>query len=243
MPARKLTAKELELDYFRIYKVKIIKPKEDVDMELQGQFDNGVPKKFLLGNLEYFAVRAAKEAEPLHDKNAHLTWYSGKQSRVEMRRVVRVWVDNQFGSTELRLKYDENAKDAPGLLVPTEKIERLSAFPETLDHYKLYKVQEGAKFDQRTLRLKDQFLSDTVVLGMPKWFAVPVHKRRGKEEHVIQNRRGAHLVIYDITPQSELRKELTLSNQFGKKIKVSLMQSVMLAAPSRKIRWNPEQPR
>jgi hypothetical protein len=221
-----MTAKELKLDYFKIYDVKNVRAAGAVT--LKGQFDRAA-QKFELALLDFFANPVAKNAEPLYDRNAHLAWYRGVQGREPMRRVL---VDNQFGRAELRLL------GAAGLLVPTEKIERGSAFPEALDHYKVYAVAEGAKSPQRELKLQDQFGRDEVRLGVPQFFAVPVAKKRGEKVFPIRNSR-AHLVIYAITPR-DLQKNLTLKNQFSSAIKVSVVRSVMLAAPSLKVEWKQE---
>ena len=220
-----MTAKELRLDYFKIYDVKNVKA--EGSMTLKGQFDK-VAQRFELALLDFFANPVAKNAEPLYDQNAHLTWYRGIHGREPARRVV---VDNQLGRAELKIL------GGAGLLVPTEKVERGSAFPKTLDHYKLYTVAEGAQAPRCQLKLRDQFGNDRVKVGVPRFFAVPVLKRRGDKVFPIQNDR-AHLVIYSITSR-EAEKTLTLKNQFGGARRVSVVRSVMLAAPSLKVGWEP----
>lgn len=65
---------------------------------LQVQFDKqGL--KMQLALLDFFANPVAKNAEPIYDKNAHLTWYRGVQPPEPMRAVI---LENQFGKFEIR---------------------------------------------------------------------------------------------------------------------------------------------
>jgi hypothetical protein len=122
-----MTAKELKLDYFQIYDV--ANRQATGNIFLQGQFDKQ-RLRMQLALLDFFANPVAKNAEPIYDKNAHLTWYrGGVQPPEPMRAVI---LENQFGKFEIRTGRGE------GLLVPTQKKEPGSVFPTTLDHYKVY---------------------------------------------------------------------------------------------------------
>ena len=91
-----MTAKELKLDYFQIYDV--ANRQATGNVLLQGQFDSRL-LKMELALLDFFANPVAKNAEPIYDKNAHLTWYRGVQPSEPMRAVV---LENQFGKFEIR---------------------------------------------------------------------------------------------------------------------------------------------
>ena len=91
-----MTAKDLKLDYFQIYDV--ANRQATGNVLLQGQFDRRV-LKMDLGLLDFFANPVAKNAEPIYDKNAHLTWYRGVQPPEPMRAVI---LENQFGKFEIR---------------------------------------------------------------------------------------------------------------------------------------------
>ena len=123
-----MTAKELKLDYFKFYDV--ANREVDGDVLLRGQFDQR-PQKMRLRLLDYFANPVSKNNEPLYDKNAHLAWYRGVQPSEPPRRVV---LENQFG------KFDIRTGTGYGLLVPTQKVEPGSVFPNELDHYKVYRL-------------------------------------------------------------------------------------------------------
>jgi hypothetical protein len=114
-------------------------------------------------------------------------------------------------------------------------VESGSAFPKTLDHYKVYQVVDVGKIPDVTLKLRDQFGSSEARLERPLFFAVPVRKRHGTKEYPIQNER-AHLLIFGITPRN-VEKKITLRNQFAPGISVAVARSVMLAVPSIKHGW------
>jgi hypothetical protein len=218
-----MTAKELKLDYFKFYDVE--NREAQADLFLRGQFDRR-PQKMRLRLLDFFANPVSKNGEPLYDKNAHLAWYRGVQPPEPIRRVV---LENQFG------KFDIRTGTGYGLLVPTQKIERGSAFPEQLDHYKVYRLVDVEQVPNKVLKLRDQFGSAEVKLRLPLYFAVPVIKRHGNKTYPIHNDR-AHLLIFSITVR-DLKKSLKLRNQFANGTGVRVVRSLMLAAPSLKREW------
>jgi len=181
-----------------------------------------------LALLDFFANSVAKNAEPIYDKNAHLTWYRGVQPPEPMRAVI---LENQFGKFEIR------TSRGYGLLVPTQKVEPGSVFPKTLDHYKVYRLVDVEKIPDVTLKLRDQFGAHEARLRLPLYFAVPVRKRHDTKEHPIQNER-AHLLIFGITPR-DLAKKVTLRNQFTRGTPLAIVRSLMLAVPSIKHEWKP----
>jgi hypothetical protein len=221
-----MEARELRLDYFKIYDVED-RPAQ-ADILLQGQFDKRA-LKMRLALLDFFGNPVSKNGEPIFDKNAHLSWYRGAQAAEPMRRVV---VENQFG------KFDIRTGTGYGLLVPSQKVEAGSEFPKALDHYKVYRLVDVEQVPDVKLKLRDQFGSDEVALRLPMYFAVPVVKTFGEKKYPIQNPR-AHLLIFGITPRDSQRK-IVVRNQFARGITVPVVRSVMLAAPSLKIEWKPE---
>jgi len=218
-----MTAKELRLDYFQIYDV--ANREATGKVLLQGQFDER-PLKMELALLDFFANPVAKNAEPIYDKNAHLTWYRGVQPPEPMRAVV---LETQFGRFEIR------TGRAYGLLVPTQKVKSGSVFPKTLDHYKVYRLVDVERVPDVTLKLRDQFGASEARMRLPLYFAVPVRKRHEIKEYPIQNER-AHLLIFGITPR-DLQKKVTLRNQFTKGTSLAIVRSLMLAVPSIKREW------
>lgn len=220
-----MTAEELRLDYFKIYDLE--NREAEGDLLLRGQFDRR-PQKMRLRLLDYFANPVSKNGEALYDKHAHLGWYRGVQPPEPVRRVV---LENQFG------KFDIRTGTGYGLLVPTQKLERGSVFPEKLDHFKVYRLVDVERVPEATLKLRDQFGSDEVKLRWPLFFAVPVMKRHGNKSYPIHNER-AHLLIFSITTR-ELKKRIKLRNQLTPGAPARVVRSVMLAAPSIKLEWKP----
>ena len=220
-----MNAQELKLDYFKFYDVE---NRDAVgEVLLRGQFDRR-PQRMRLRLLDFFANPVSKNGESMYNKNAHLTWYRGVQPTEVMRRVA---LENQFG------KFDISTGTGYGLLVPTQKVEKGSAFPEELDHFKVYRLVDVEEVPSRVLKLRDQFGSDEVKLGLPLYFAVPVMKRHKEKDYPIHNA-SAHLLIFSITVR-EIQKNINLRNQFSKGISVNVVRSLMLAAPSLKREWEP----
>ncbi len=213
-----MTAKELKLDYFKFYDVE--SREADGDVLLRGQFDQR--KKIRLRLLDFFANPVSKNEEPLHDKNAHLAWYRGVQPPELPRRVV---LENQFG------KFDIRTGTGYGLLVPTQKVEQGSVFPNELDHYKVYRLLDVEEAPEKVLKLQDQFGSDEAKLRLPLYFAVPVTKRVGEKTYPTHNER---LLIFSITTR-DLQKTIKLRNQFARGTSVRVVRSLMLGAPSLKL--------
>lgn len=218
-----MEATKLKLDYFKFYDVENQAAKAEIS--LRGQFDRrAVP--MTVNVLDFFGNPVSKNGEPIYDRHAHLTWYRGLQPPEPMRHVLG---KNQFGRFDIRIA------DSLGLLVPTQKVVRGSAFPETLDHYKVYRVVQFEKVPTVTRELRDQFVSESVRIGPPVAFAVPVSKTHRPPATTIHNP-TAHLLIYQITPR-DFQKRIKLRNQFAKDASVRVVRSLFLAAPGLKLEW------
>jgi len=138
---------------------------------------------------------------------------------------------NQFGDQTLRIGAPEM------LLVPTHKIEKGSAPPERLDHFKCYRVLKGSPIG-RTVSLRDQFLrSAKVEVTEPLFFCVPVAKRYLKKVEAIHDEKS-HLTIYRISPRehSTSRKVRDQFDGYG----LTMLSTAMLAVPSLKLEWTAE---
>jgi hypothetical protein len=220
-----MTAKDLKLDYFQIYDV-VNKPAAGI-VQVRGQFDVR-PQKMQLALLDFFANPVANNGESLYDSDAHLAWYRGIQPPEPMRAVN---LENQFGKLKIR------TGTGNGLLVPTQKVEQGFRFPETLDHYKVYRLTYVEKVPEAALKLRDQFGASDVRLQVPLFLAVPVAKRHGTKQFPIQNER-VHLLICSMTAR-DIEKKVTLRNQFDKRPSVWTVRSVMLAVPGITLDWKP----
>jgi len=216
-----MTAKNLKLDHFQIYDVS--DEKAPFSVALKGQFDDKSQKSKLI-SLTGFANPVRKNDEPIYNRQAHLTVYNLYQSPEPTRAV---WLKNQFGKQKI---YTGNANI---LLSPAKKYRRGSTFPKKLDHYKVYRVINGKSIN-RTVKLRDQFGKSKVKVLTPYGFAVPVRKRHDGKTYPIHNKK-AHLVLYQITHHQQ-KESIKVRDQFGK-YKLDVFLSVLLAVPSKKIKW------
>jgi hypothetical protein len=217
-----MTAKELKLDYFKVYDIENNTLQDRV--LVQGQFDKD-PDRALLLFMNHFANAVSKNGEPIFNKNAHLTWYAIQQDFAEPTR--QIVAENQFGKQKFLIGR------ALFLLAPARKFETGSVAPKGLDHFKVYQVLEGQPVN-RTIKLQDQFGADEVRVGPPLLFATPVKKQHAGATVAITNPK-AHLVIYAITPRT-LQKTVEVSDQFVHR-RLHTLRSTWLAAPSLKSEW------
>jgi hypothetical protein len=217
---------EFQLDHFKVYAVKSQPASITAKILLRGQFDKE-PRSTSLGPLTYLANPVSKNGSKLIDKNAHLAWHTIKGGTEPKRSVT---LENQFGKGQVLLG------EAVYLAVPTEKVEKESALPKKLDHFKCYNVLEGKPLDKE-VSLDDQFDKQRAVKVLkPVLFCVPVMKVYGKQTTEIQNPRD-HLIVYDVAPKKYELTKKDLKNQFGK-WSVSVTESKMLAVPSKKLEWS-----
>ncbi|HEY6909693.1 MAG TPA: hypothetical protein VI356_10010 [Myxococcales bacterium] len=217
------TARELRLDYFRIYDIANVAAEAVV--QTKGQFDR-IASKGQLQALDLFGVCTMKNKEPLFDPGAHLTWYRLFQKTIETTRSVKI--RNQFGDATLAIGKVE------ALLCPAQKLEHGSEPPRNLDHFKVYRVVEYGKVPEEKVALKDQFFSQNTVVLVPDFFAVPVVKTVGRKQFPIANPRS-HLAIYR-TPFKAFKTETKARDQFGT-WPVQLLRAVALAVPTLKLSW------
>ena len=229
MRAYSVTAKDefgpaLKLDHFKFYTVDPVDARESVSV--MGQFDkDSVPAR--LTAIALFGNPVSKDGGKLINPMAHLTWYKLIQRLAEPKRAVEF--ENQFGRQEILIG------KPVALLVPTEKVERGSKFPEGLDHYKVYEVLESRPL-RRKVTLKDQFGGEEgITIGKTSFFAVPVMKKHGDKVHKIVNEKG-HLTIYALAPKKPYKLTKETSDQFGKH-KLAIVESAMLALPTVKLAW------
>ena len=217
-----MNAQELRLDYFTFYDV----ANQDAGyiVGLQGQFDK-TPEKVRLNYLNLFANPASKNGEPIYDKNAHFNWYDLYDPVPDPTRIVEY--ENQFGQQKLV------TGRSYALLAPAQKREKGSTFPEKLDHYKVYQVLQGEPVNQ-AVKLETQFGSGEAKIYYPAFFAVPVRKWWEGQTFGIHNEK-AHLVLYKIYP-APAEKTVVDRDQFGQRY-LQVFRSVLLAAPSVKLRW------
>ena len=215
----------LRLDHFKVYKQYLQTGLRRRRVKLKGQFDRSAVTGRIC-HMPYFANPVRKNRGRLVSKNAHLAFYELHGPKEPRRLVV---LRNQFGLQCLQIG------QAGFLLVPSQKVERGSAFPKRLDHYKAYQVLDGRGIDRDVL-LADQIdRQDRVEVTRPEWFCVPVAKAYANKTTRPANPR-AHLTFYTVTPRIHEAPK-TSRDQFGDH-KLLLATSVLLGVPTLKIDWD-----
>ena len=217
---------EFKLDHFRLYDVQPYF--SGATPTLRGQFD-GKDRPAVVGMLRQFANPVSKDGEAIKDKNSHFTIYDAQTTFPDPLRVVRV--QNQFGEQDLLIDH------LLFLLVPAQKMEPGLEFPDTLDHYKGYRVFSGPEVN-RTVSLVDQFgAEDGVLVLKPLVFCVPVVKKYGGAVYEIKNPQD-HLTIYQIVGKDYRMAKDVKDQFFPNPISLAIFRSPALAVPSLKLEWS-----
>jgi hypothetical protein len=211
------------LDHFKVYDVDSIPTLHPVILE--DQFDTLVVETGTLVKIDYFANPVNKNDEGIADPNAHLIWYRFIPTHAPV--TYKVMVTNQFGDQKLIVG------DPEYLLVPAEKIEPGSEFPELLDHYKCYPVKRYDPPINQFVSLDDQFGHEDVEVIKPVWFCNPCSKN---DEEIISE--VDHLVFYEITPRDKYFIDITAVDQFDT-YDLHVDSSRWLGVPTEKLAWSP----
>lgn len=182
----------------------------------------------VLGTKEFFSNPCRKDTFEIIDEFEHLTWYraTGRDTLLEVEYV------NQFGT------YTNTIDSAKYLLVPTAK--ETYPFPESLDHYKAYRIADPVSFD-RTVVLQDQFdimFGDLeyIVTLKPTYFLTPAIKNF---ETPSMFDPSTHYVAYEIFPQHYYGLiQVQTDDQFGEHF-LQVDSSKFLLVPTGKLRAEP----
>jgi hypothetical protein len=214
-------------EHFAVYEVQ--KVEVSFVVQLTDQLDPAA-KEAKLPALTHFANPTRKvhggTAAGIHQPDQHFTWYALEQGQAEPVRRVRF--GNQFG------QHTVDIRDPRFLLVPAQKTSHAgSAFPGSLDHYKCYEVvQVNAAPPLPVVILGDQFSSQSVQVGKPRFFCPPVKKeRQGEPPQEIKNKID-HLTVYDLPPLAHA-ESIKIKDQFGDR-PLDVVQKMMLVVPTEK---------
>jgi hypothetical protein len=166
-------------------------------------------------SLYQFAIPVSKKIdkhlEPIRDEYAHFNWYKITIGDDDFPNTVILY-RNQFTGGE---KPEKLVIGKPvGLLLPAEKIEKGSKFPDNLDHYLCYEIlkrSEGA-VPGKHAGLKGQFTNVTPFIVRPHFFCVPCSKDNKK----IKNEKD-HFVIYLLEKVEEFpeKEVINAKDQWG----------------------------
>lgn len=159
--------------------------------------------------------------------NNHLTWYraEGKNTFLTVEYV------NQFESKSV------NIDSVNYLLVPTQKLWNGHAPPESLDHYKAYRIMDPVEFPS-PIWLWDQFddymgLGDHIDILKPKYFLTPAMKNMEQMFDTV-----THYVAYEITPKRVFQLPVNTVDQFGAHL-LTVLNSDLLLVPTTKVSFGP----
>lgn len=195
-------------------------------------------KKDLIVTPEFlyqFAIPVSKKIgeEEFKKKNeyAHFNWYSIKISSSFPYTII--FYRNQFtGEEPSRLLIHEPV----GLLLPTEKCEKGSKFPEDLDHYLVYAInyRESLKLLQqfKKLELEGQYTKvSSKINPHADYFCVPCSKD-GKK--IVDE--NTHFVIYRLQEPDFLNKGIKVLDQWNKGDgkEINILWQTYLMVPSEK---------
>jgi hypothetical protein len=204
---------------------------EEREVKLQDQFET--KRTRVIKPLE-LCNPAKKNEEGVEDPTAHLTCYQIKDVKKQGKFVKHgVIVRNQFGETQ------PFSVIAPlTLCAPSEKNRIPSALQ--LDHYKCYAVKiprRASKFEEKGVRLEDQFETKETKVIKPVALCTPVNK---KEEGILDERN--HLTCYqikDVRRQNGFEKQsVSVHNQFGDG-SLDIVKPDTLCVPSEKTDLGP----
>jgi hypothetical protein len=156
----------------------------------------------------------------------HLTWYRA----VGRDTLLKVEYVNQFESTTVAIdsvKY---------LLVPTQK--QPHAPPESLDHYKAYRIKDPVGFDWPCV-LMDQFdslygMPESIYMLKPLYFLTPALKNMPPPMFDSVT----HYVAYEIFPKRFFPITVNTFDQFGTHV-LQVDTSKFLLVPTAKLRVTP----
>ena len=125
--------------------------------------------------------------------------------------------------------------DTTLLIVPAQK--QSHAFPNTLDHYKCYPVEEIFKQPESTVvTVDDQFnMPQEVIVKSPVYVCVPVKKTLPNGSTYAPVNQDNFLVIYDIEEQS-IETGIKIKDQFMQ-TGLRVIERVMLAVPGTELSW------
>jgi hypothetical protein len=209
------------LEHFKCYAARPATPFQPRRVGLVDQFGSG--RAQVVAPLE-LCTPVRKNREPFVNKTDHLKCYGIRQAGFRRRNVA---VRNQFGPAQLQVV-------APSRLCLPSLKTRLSvrrAPRNTLatDHFKCYSVR-GRPLRGKTPGLRDQFVGEQVVVGVPVLLCAPAQKNRVTVKHPVR-----HLVCYSIKARAPFRlRRVRVFNQFGVEV-LDVYQRRSLCVPSLKV--------
>jgi hypothetical protein len=222
-PAAQEKPPTFKLDHFKMYQITFIEGKKPVPVTVKDQITRK-PVSIEVKQMNAFLTPVEKNGEKRKDLSAHLSWYPYHREIKEHT----VQYANQFTGYKLKtLKVNEIA----ALMLPTEKIEKGSSFPEKLDHFLCYKVSAGSDHSKK-VTLVDQFQKVATEAKGPYFFCVPCSKN---DKPMING--ADHLAAYAVgsgplvNPEKNVK---SIKNQFGEQ-RIKVLRQLYLLVPTKKV--------
>jgi hypothetical protein len=209
VPTRKLSVEpppppDTMQNHFKTWQVE---PKDTlITVVVEDQF---MQDDITLDRIDFLSNPTRKDSFEIVDDFEHLTWYRahGRDTLLELE------YSNQFGTDIVRID------SVQYLLLPTAKEDY--PFPESLDHYKAYRIQDPVTFD-RTVELEDQF---DILYGAPEfietlkpiYFLTPALKNMPPPTPPMFDS-VTHYVAYEIFPERFFPLSVHTLDQFGEHV-------------------------
>lgn len=211
-----------KLDHFKVYEIRYLKGEKPKPVTVKDQITTE-PITIELKKMNSFLTPVEKNGEKIKDKSAHFSWYPYHRQIKEHT----VTYANQFTDYKFKeLKLTEIA----ALLLPTEKKEKGSMFPEKLDHFLCYKVSEGSDPPKKVI-LVDQFQKVKTEAKGPYFFCVPCSKNK----KAIINEKD-HLAVYSVGSGPFVKPDKNvknIKNQFGVH-RIKVLTQLYVLVPTKK---------
>jgi hypothetical protein len=151
-------------------------------------------------------ARKNREAT-VKNRRDHLRCYQTDESKAVGRTAL---LRNQYGP------FKASVREAVGLCVPSKKTDLTKAGgPKAptfkVDHFQCYAIRVSGKFQNRKVKLKDQFVTRTLEVKKPNRLCAPVNKNGEGIMHRVR-----HLACYEASTKPEVKRNIRVNNQFGK---------------------------
>jgi hypothetical protein len=223
---QKIPTPDLRKNHFKIWR--IVPQQFDRKVRVEDQF---MTDSIQLIGIDFLSNPVKKihgiDTFKITKPNNHLTWYRAEGKKT----FLSVQYNNQFESKSV------NIDSVKYLLVPTQKLWNGHAPPESLDHYKAYRIVDPVEFPI-PIWLWDQFddymgLGEHIDILIPKYFLTPAMKNMEFMYDTV-----THYVAYEITPKRAFQLPVNTVDQFGAHV-LTVLNSDLLLVPTTKVSFGP----
>ena len=197
-----------------------------VVVKLQGEFDD-TQVVTELNTIRFLSIPASVDEEGIVHEERLQIWRQISDPQNITRNITYA---DQFGKRNLNITQDHFlVVPADGVVAKHVKSERIAG-----QHYKAYRTS-GAGFGQEVV-LVDGISQDSITVGAPQYFLVPVEKQHAGRTWPIEN--ASHcFMVYNIAPRYDLKGRVaSMSDQFYD-VNLNLQHKHFLAVPAELLAW------